>query len=86
MSPFNSQGLSSLVYVYQFLSFFFGEIHISHANGVDPDQTPRLAASDLCLHYLLCPFMGTYALMGHGTQFVFVWCRLCEVKLDCINF
>ena len=28
---------------------------VSVANSVDPDQTPRSAASDLGLHYLLRP-------------------------------
>ena len=33
------------------LSFII-EIHVLNANGVDPDQTPPYAASDLGLHYL----------------------------------
>ena len=43
-------------------SFFitiFVEIHVINANSVDPDQTPRSAASDLGLHCLLMfRFMG----------------------------
>ena len=30
----------------------FIEIHVSNANSVNPDQTPRSAASDLDLHCL----------------------------------
>ena len=30
------------------------------ANNVDPDQTPRSAASDLGLHYLLRPVCSKY--------------------------
>ena len=34
------------------------EIAVLNANSVDPDQTPRPAASDLGLHCLLLSFMG----------------------------
>ena len=34
----------------------FIEIHILNANNVDPDQTPRSAASDLGLHCLPMSF------------------------------
>ena len=38
----------------------FVEISEFYAKSVDPDQTPRSAASDLGLHYLFqCPFYGT---------------------------
>ena len=34
------------------------EIPVLNANNVDPDQTPRSAASDLGLHRLqICPFL-----------------------------
>ena len=36
------------------------EIHVFIANSVDPDQTPRFAASDFGLH-CQCPFFGRYA-------------------------
>ena len=35
-----------------FLSLFFIYIPVLNANSVDPDQTPRSAASDLGLHCL----------------------------------
>ena len=41
--------MSGLILV---LSFTI-EIHVFNANSVDPDQTPRSAASDLVLHCLL---------------------------------
>ena len=34
------------------------EIAIVHANSVDPDQTPRSAASELGLHYLPMTLLG----------------------------
>ena len=34
------------------------------ANSIDPDQTPRLAASDHGLHCLHCLFMGHLAFLG----------------------
>ena len=33
-------------------------LYLSYANRVDPDQMPHFAASDLGLHYLLCPIYG----------------------------
>ena len=42
----------------------FIEIPIFNANSVDPDQTPRSAASDLCLHVCQCPFHGTLGING----------------------
>ena len=35
----------------------FIEIIVFSANNVDPDQTPRSAASDLALHCLLVSFL-----------------------------
>ena len=44
----------------QFLSFpCCTEIPVLKANSVDPDQTPRIAASDLGLHFFAnVPFIG----------------------------
>ena len=36
-----------------FIVTHFIETLVFNANGVDPDQTPQDAASDLGLHYLL---------------------------------
>ena len=40
--------------------FFFIEIPVIKANGVHPDRTPRLVASNLGLHYMPVqnPFVG----------------------------
>ena len=35
----------------------FIEIQVFNANSVDPDQTPRIAAFDLGLHFLLTPHL-----------------------------
>ena len=38
---------------------------MTYANGVDPDQSPCFAASDLGLHCFICvPFLRRWALMG----------------------
>ena len=37
---------------------FFIKVHIFNANRVDPDQTPRSAASDLGLHCLQITLLG----------------------------
>ena len=49
-SIYNKKGvwLFFITYIAIFL-----EILVSNANSVGPDQTPRSAASDLGLHYLL---------------------------------
>ena len=46
--PFVKGGTKWLVFIITLLS----EISVNHANSVDPDQTPRFAASDLGLHCL----------------------------------
>ena len=40
----------------------FIEISVFHLNKLDPDQTPRSAASDQSLHCLSMSFMGCWAL------------------------
>ena len=38
---------------------------MTSANSVDPDQSPRFAASDLGLHcFIYVPFLRRWALMG----------------------
>ena len=49
--PFPIKGLSDFFFYYYHL--YFIEITVFNANSVDPDQTPRSAASDLGLHCLL---------------------------------
>ena len=47
-SPFPVEGVSG-----KFLLLpCFRRMSVINANSVDPDQTPRFAASDLCLHCL----------------------------------
>ena len=44
--------------------------HVFNANSVDPDQTPRSAASDLDLHCLPMPlFYGTLGINGLISQY-----------------
>ena len=52
--------MPGLVYYYHFY-LILRSIQLSHANSADPDQTPRVAASDLGLHCLL------KSLFGHWT-------------------
>ena len=40
------------------------DISVCNANSVDPDQTPRSAASDLCLHCLPMSFYETVGING----------------------
>ena len=41
-----------LVSIIDVIFYFKEKTHLSYANSEDPDQTPRLAASDLGLHCL----------------------------------
>ena len=43
--------------IYDRAVFFFIEILELNANSEDPDQTPRSAASHLCLHCMPMPFL-----------------------------
>ena len=53
-------GMSDLVFFLTSLLYFKESTHLSRANSVDPDQTPRLAASDLRLQcFFLCPINRT---------------------------
>ena len=63
---FPKAGCLFFYYYYYYVVFFFLlEITVVNANNVDPDQTPRSAASDLGLHCLpmslffkkYCPFL-----------------------------
>ena len=47
---------------YVFIITTFIEITVINANGVDPGQMPRFAASDLGLHCLPMFFSGTLGL------------------------
>ena len=59
-SPFPFYGMGCLFCVLVLSCFI--EIPVSHANNVDPDQTPRSAASDLDLHCLqMSLFIGCQA-------------------------
>ena len=51
-------GCSLLVYCYHFNFILRRNTHLSYANSLDPDQTPRVAASDLGLHCLSVPSLG----------------------------
>ena len=42
--------------------------NFSYADSVDPDPTPRLAASDLGLHYCNCYFYGALDINGLNCQ------------------
>ena len=42
----------------------FTEIPVCNANSVDPDQTPRSAASDLGLHCLPASLLGKLSING----------------------
>ena len=48
----------------------FIEISVFNANSVDPDQTPRFAASDLGLRCLQCSF---YRTLGINELNVFIY-------------
>ena len=74
VNPFMPSGLFYLSSLDRFISYIrvsgllsllpcFVGISERNANSVDPDQTPRSAASDLCLHCLPInvPFIGRYA-------------------------
>ena len=56
------------LFVFCFCFVFFNllprfiEISVFHLNKLDPDQTPRSAASDQSLHCLSMSFMGCWAL------------------------
>ena len=52
--PFSIEGVSG----YPLLLPNFNEIPVLNANSVDPDQTPRSAASDLSLHCLQMSLVG----------------------------
>ena len=47
---------------------YFVEITVIHENSVDPDQTPRSAASDMGLPCLLMSFLWTLGINGLKTQ------------------
>ena len=47
-----------------FIITIFLEISVFNANRVDPDQTPRSAASDLDLSVCQCPFYGMLGIHG----------------------
>ena len=53
-SPLLIEGVSGLIS----LLLCFIEISLCNANSVDPDQTPRSAASDLGLHCLPVNLLG----------------------------
>ena len=59
MSPFVNLWLPSLFIFVIFTCILRRIVHLSYANSVDTDQTPRFAASNLGLHLCLCPFYGT---------------------------
>ena len=44
------------------------EITVFNANSVDPDQMPRFAASDLCLHFLPIILLGVSRLKWVNTM------------------
>ena len=56
--PFPIYGVSGK---FLFLPSFL-KLSVFNANSVDPDQTPRVAASDLGLNVCQCPFNGTLGL------------------------
>ena len=43
---------------------FYKKIYVFNANSLDPDQMPRLAASDLVCTVINVPFMERYVLLG----------------------
>ena len=51
-----------MIWLFLLSSCYIG-ISVFTANSVDPDQTPRLTASDLGLH-CQCPFYGTLGTNG----------------------
>ena len=53
------------------------------ANSVDPDETPRSAASDLGLHCLLRPVRSNRVNMSSFFCFVFFAGRSCTTATDC---
>ena len=60
---FPTEGIS--VFFSLFFYYHVLEISVSNANSVDPDRTPRSAASDLGLHCLQMPlFYGTLGRNG----------------------
>ena len=65
LKNWTSQFFILVLFVYLF-HFYHILIEISiQANSVDPDQTPRFAASDLCVHCLpIAPLHGTPGLYG----------------------
>ena len=50
--------------VFFFILPCFVENPVFQANSVDPDQTPRSAASDLVCTVCQCPFYGTLGING----------------------
>ena len=57
-------------YLVRFFYYYFIEIPVFNANSVDPDQTPRSAASDLGLHCLPLSLYGT--LGSNGLRYLFL--------------
>ena len=52
----------------------YSKILVINANNVDPDQTPRPAASDLSLHCL--PMSHLWDLGINGLRVTFIWMSL----------
>ena len=52
------------------LSSFTTEIPVLYANSVNPDQTPRSAASDLGLHYLPLSLLWDTGINGLNMQYM----------------
>ena len=59
----------------------FIETDACNSNSVDPDQTPRSAASDLDLTVCQCPFHGTPGING----LLHTACALREDRSDCMD-
>ena len=64
MIPFVKKGMSGLVFV-PFCSILRRNSLLSYANSVDPDQTPRLAASDQGMHCLQIPSYGALEMIHY---------------------
>ena len=63
-SIFNIRDVWLVFFFFFFLLLpYFVEISVLNANSIDPDQTPRSAASDLGLHYQ-CLFWETPGING----------------------
>ena len=85
-SPFPMQGVSGKYHVLK--------IPVCNANSVDPDQTPRFAASDLGLHCLSMSLLWGIRLKwinGRVNEIVLtgpdlsnVWGHICLVRPVCL--